>query len=129
MGQKLIIPKLIVGFDLDTDKVKAWMEEHKIDNPSKINEYIQEKFPEIPRNSPDWSIYISYYGNRISNEVYYYLRFNNHQSFKIKDISITTEMLSTAKKVIKELTNEEIDCPTIQDIPIFSRWYLLYEWQ
>lgn len=130
MGQKLIVQKLIIGFELNKEKVKKWMKEHKIKDSIEINEYMQQKFLEILKNPLDcWYPYISSYGNMISGEMHYYLKFNDVQKIKIKDIKITEEMLDIAKKMIKELTDEDIDCPSVDDVPVFSSCLFMYEWQ
>ena len=124
--------KLIIGFELDSEKVEQWMKEHGIEDSYDINELLKEKFPEIPEKicksgyrSSTWSIYIVRYGNNYNGDCEYFLTFYEGGSFKIKDIDITPEMLDIAKKVYKEIIEEEVDCPTVSDIEIFS---VLYVW-
>jgi hypothetical protein len=113
-------PKLIIGFRLDIIKVKKWMKKHGIDDCSDIDE-MKEKIPNL-----NIGLGITMAGNLYSREIEYFLTFYTEQSFiTVKDIkNITEDQLNLAKKVFKEIENDELECENVDDIPIFSTLYV-----
>ncbi len=119
--------ELIIGFELDPEKIEQWMIDHDIKYPDDINDLLKEKFPEIPEKirkatgfrSSTWSIYIVCYGDNCFGEMAYFLTFYEGGSFTSKDIAITPELLTLGKKVYKELMDEELECVNPDNIRIF----------
>jgi len=122
--------KLIVGFDLDTEKLKTWMEENNVKWISEVIKIIKEKFPEIPKkecaeksvHSSAVSIYVVNAGNCFIDDERYYISFFK-KSITIGDINkITQEHLELAKKIYKFLMGVEPEpkCETVNDIKVYS---------
>ena len=126
--------ELIVGFSLDEDKIKQWMDKHNIDDYSDIDKVLKTKFPEIPEKvlihpgqlySGSLSLYVVRYGNEYSGENNYYLSFYRCAT-DIKGIkAITENHLNLAKKVYKELTDDDLKCDSVDDVEVFP---VLYIW-
>jgi hypothetical protein len=122
--------ELVVGFELDTEKVEKWSLKNNIHDPGEIDTFLQKIFKEIPEKnhlyrSTTVSIYVRKYGDSYYSNGEYFLAFYTSRSLKIKDVNnITDELLVLAKKVYKEIIGEELECPTVSDIPIFSNIYI-----
>ena len=125
--------KLIIGFELDSEKVKDWMSKYDIEDEDELNSKLKEKFPEIPEKiyknnaikSSTASIYIVRYGNNYSDQIEYFLTFYE-SGIKIKDIEqITPELFEIAKKVYRDIEGTDlVECSSIKDIPIFATLYV-----
>lgn len=112
--------ELIVGFELDSDIMKKWLDKNKIDlDCYQIDDKLGELFPEMIEE--DMEIYvvccIPYYD---SSGYEYYLSFVKGSS-TVKELNqIDTKKLNLAKKIYFEFMNQELDCKDVSDIPIFS---------
>jgi hypothetical protein len=116
-------PKLIVGFQLDTEAIDNWLEEHDIEDPYEINEWLSE-------NHKECGIHFSSYGNNYSDKKEYYLVFFDSDELDdgltIKDLlKIDDKSLNNMKMVYQLLTGEELKCDTVHDIPVNV---VLYVW-
>ena len=126
--------KLIVGFSLDYDKVKKWMNENDIEDEDTdlMNNILQEqyKIPEKIYNNKSYSslslsIYIKMFGNIYNDQIKYFLTFYECSSINIKDLNnITQEMLDLYKKIYSDIMSEECVCENVGDIPVLSTLYV-----
>jgi hypothetical protein len=128
-------PKLIIGFPLNDIKVQEWMNKHDCEDCYDINEILKEKYPEISDSKivdldivddsdQNLSIYVTISGNHYSGEVEYFLTFYIEE-LNVRGIkNITEDLLNLAKKIFKEIENDELECKTIDDIPIFSTLHI-----
>ena len=120
--------KLIIGFDLDEDKLKKWMDEHEIEDPSDATKLLEELYPDISKKeypngiiySGSLSLYIVQAGNAYSGYMEYYLTFFECGTNIGKIKQITPEHLELAKKVYKDLMGEELECKSVDDISVYS---------
>jgi hypothetical protein len=110
--------KLIIGFSLDEDKLKKWMDKHDIEDPYDINKIIREMYPELPEKS--LSLYVVHAGNAYSDCNEYYLTFFECGTNIGEIKKITPNHLELAKKVYKDLMKEDLECKSVEDIEVYS---------
>lgn len=120
--------KLIIGFNLDEEKLNKWMKDHDIEDQSDATNLLKELYPEIPNkeliendiHSSSLSLYIVHAGNTYSDYDEYYLTFFECGTKVGKIKQITSEHLELAKKVYKDIMDEELECEKVDDIPVYS---------
>ena len=129
--------ELIIGFSLDTDKVKEWCNKQCEDiddgDINELNKLIEEKY-KLPEKiykegnniSSSFSIYIKKFGNNYSDLPEYFITFYEGGQVTIENLNnITTELLDLAKQIYKDIMSKDCNCVFVKDIPIFP---VLYIW-
>lgn len=119
--------KLIVGFKLEDDKVKKWMEINGINDTHKSNELFIELYPrlsKIPKEYP--SLYIVSTSNTLQsdNEEKHFLSFFCEPTTIGKIKLITPELLVIANTIYKDIMGSKLDITSIDDIKVFSESYV-----
>lgn len=113
--------ELIVGFYIDLNYIELYKVKNNIENDDDIYKFLENKY------KLEKKIHFCVYGNLYSGVYEYYLTFNDKNlETKIRDIKkIDQEMLDIAKKIYKEMTEKDLNCDNVDDIPIYS---VLYVW-
>jgi hypothetical protein len=124
--------KLIVGFNLDEEKLKKWMDIYGLEDPYDINTRLEELYPEIPKKeriegiiyTGSLSLYIVHAGNTYSGYYEYYLSFFESGTNVGNIKKINSEHLELDKKVYKDLIDTELICENVDDISVLSVNYI-----